>query len=147
MCVFLGQFQASSVREAKPIGETILPETVGITDQSQFKKEVEERLVKAASIGNREIDKPEYTFGDSCLTHNFKFKSVYEHLTETGTREVTTIVRSCKETVDFIFYHSLSSDEEESDGDEKTDECNRDETESDAKVFKCANNTFTAIVN
>lgn len=143
--LFLGQFQASSVREAKPIGETILPETVGITDQSQFKKEVEERLVKAASIGNREIDKtPEYTFGDSCLTHNFKFKSVYEHLTETGSREVTTIVRSCKETVDFIFYHSLSSDE---DDDEKTDECNRDETETDTKVVKFSKlNAFTTIV-
>lgn len=72
---------------------------MGITDQSQFKKDIDTRLP--------DLD---YTFGSSDLSHNFNFRSVYEHHNEHGVDEVTTCTRFTKRTVDYIFYHSNEID-------------------------------------
>lgn len=78
---------------------------MGITDQSQFKKDVDSRL-------SDKLDDTSYTFGSSDLSHNFRFRSVYEHHNEHGMDEVTTCTRFTKRTVDYIFYHSNEIDED-----------------------------------
>lgn len=82
-----------------------MPEKLGITDQSQFKNEIDRRLT---DTGHDNIS-PEYTFGATNLSHSFKFHSVYDHCDERGTSEVTTCTRSTKLVVDYIFYHAESS--------------------------------------
>ncbi|CAF0775888.1 unnamed protein product [Brachionus calyciflorus] len=102
-----------------PIGCTILPERLGISDQCQFKQEVDSRyiqtLLNKSADHNIHID---CTFGCNTLTHCFKFKSTYEHYDNDGIPEITTCVLDCHKSVDFIFYHS---DNLESKGEECED--------------------------
>lgn len=92
-----GQFQFS--RNPKVLGESLLPESLGITDQSQFKSEIERRLGENSSLS-------ESTFGADTLEHRFHFYSVYTHQNENGLSEITTCMKNFRSSVDFIFYHS-----------------------------------------
>lgn len=95
----LGQLEASRSPQTRLIGpDAILPESVGVTDQSRFKEMASE-----------------YTFGGPDLTHGFRFRSVYEHRDRHGELEVTTCTRSTKRTVDYIFYHSNDDDDDQKD--------------------------------
>ena len=99
--VISGQHETS--RSYKKIENTLLPEEIGISDQSQFKVEVDQRLAeKAATSPNLQAY---CTFGGTHLRHTFAFKSVYDHIVN-DQLEVTSCIQDQKKIVDFIFYHS-----------------------------------------
>lgn len=100
-------------KQPKPISCAIIPEKLGITDQSQFKQEVDKRFVKLILEGKNEI-MPECTFGAQDLSHGFNFKSVYDHVDEQGAPEITTCTRNDKKIVDYIFFHSTANTSVES---------------------------------
>jgi hypothetical protein len=92
-----GQFRHS--KTGKIIGNTLLPEELGVSDQCQLRPEVEKRrLVENA-------ESCQCTFGSDSLSHNFNFNSVYEHMNRNGTPEVTTCMKDFRGTVDYIFFH------------------------------------------
>jgi protein angel len=83
----------------------LLPEYVEISDQCQFKSDIDERKTRF----NCDL---KCTFGETCLTHIFNFKSVYNHINnEDGSHvvECTTCLPLNHETVDYIFYTSNST--------------------------------------
>lgn len=81
----------------------LLPENVEISDQSQFKSIIDERKKNF----NADL---KCTFGETCLTHNFNFRSVYNHVNgEDGSQECTTCLPQNHQTVDYIFYTANSS--------------------------------------
>lgn len=84
------------------IENTLLPKEIGISDQSQFKIEVDKRLAEMNSDSNLEAY---CSFGGMHLRHTFKFNSVYDHVVN-DQLEVTSCVKDQKKTVDFIFFHS-----------------------------------------
>ena len=84
------------------IENTLLPEKLGISDQSQFKIEIDKRLAEIST----DSDIGAYcTFGGMHLRHTFNFNSVYEHVVN-DQLEVTSCIQDQKKIVDFIFYHS-----------------------------------------
>lgn len=99
-----GQFHR--INSVKQIEYTILPEHIGVSDQSQFKIEVEERFKKVSN--DKDDDLEIYcSYGSSHLRHKFAFKSAYKHYNENNELEITSIVGDePKKTVDYIFYHS-----------------------------------------
>lgn len=111
--------QQESCNIFTPIGSTLLPERLGISDQCQFKQEIDKRFIEAVlchQTTSNEKNEPscnECTFGTDHLSHMFDFNSVYEHYNENGSLEVTSCIQDCKKTVDFIFYHSGDNDDEE----------------------------------
>jgi protein angel len=99
-----GQFH--NINSIRQIEFTILPEHIGISDQSQFKIEVEERFKK---VSNDKGDDLEIycSYGSNHLRHKFNFKSAYKHYNENNELEITSIVGDePKKSVDYIFYHS-----------------------------------------
>jgi protein angel len=96
-----GQFHR--INSVKQIEFTILPEHIGISDQSQFKIEVEERFKEISKDDDLEIY---CSYGSNHLRHKFDFKSAYKHYNENNELEITSIVGDePKKTVDYIFYH------------------------------------------
>jgi protein angel len=87
------------------IENTLLPKELGISDQSQFKAEVDGRIKNS----NDQLAEAYCTFGGQHLRHTFNFKSVYDHVKEkTKQLEVTSCIQDTKKIVDFIFFHSES---------------------------------------
>ena len=102
-----GQIQTS--RSCLKIEKTLLPDELGISDQSQFKSEVDKRLAELAEH-TPNID-AYCSFGGSHLRHTFNFKSVYEYVNESQQLEVTSCIQDTKKAVDFIFFHSEKCDD------------------------------------
>lgn len=91
-----------------PINKSVLPERLGISDQSQFKPVIDSRnlrLLFDKNNKNGEI-KINSSFGGDTIYHCFDFKSVYSYIDEKGFAEITTCVKNFCESVDFIFFHS-----------------------------------------
>ncbi len=97
----------------KQIESKILPDHIGISNQSQFKEEVDKRISQVLSDNQNESESsPQVycSFDGSHLRHTFNFKSVYKHYNENNELEVTSIINNePKKTVDYIFFHSESN--------------------------------------
>lgn len=90
-----------------PIGKCLIPEWLGISDQSQFKPVIDSRnlrLLLDKSNLNQVIK--EGSFGTDIISHSFDFKSAYPHKDENDVAEITTCIRDFRKSVDFIFFHS-----------------------------------------
>ena len=98
------------------IENTLLPEKLGISDQSQFKIEIDKRLAEINTDSNIEAY---CTFGGMHLRHTFNFNSVYEHVVN-DQLEVTSCIQDQKKIVDFIFFHSEKYQTSQSDSNEKS---------------------------
>ena len=94
-CLMSGQLETSA--QESFIEGSLLPESLGISDKSQFKSENERRLL---------TNKPDL-FGGETLEHPFSLHSVYKHYNKIrNDYEITTCLRDSKKTVDYILYHS-----------------------------------------
>jgi hypothetical protein len=78
----------------------LIPQKIGITDQTHFAIEIEKRNSTVAE------PKIEYSFGKEDLQHPFQFQSVYEYFDRNGDQFVTTCLPQSHEFVDYIFYHN-----------------------------------------
>ena len=108
------------------IERILLPEQLGISDQSQFMHEVEWRLDQQRQLYTQQQQKstsvdeepqqqetdstrlPEAycSYGGSHLRHTFRFRSAYKHVDANNELEVTTSVNGDHKHVDYIFFHS-----------------------------------------
>lgn len=100
--------QKIDLKNFLPIGKNLLPECLGISDQSQFKYEIELRNLRLILNNNNSNEKKtfENSFGTDNVYHSFNFKSVYSHKDENDVPLITTCVKDFKKSVDFIFFHS-----------------------------------------
>ena len=131
-----GQYEkkGSSVCLENPL----LPEILNISDQSQYKDEVEKRLKIAEGESEQSGNLEAYcSYGSNYLRHTFDFQSVYNHYDENHTPEVTTCVDEEKRIVDFIFYHSEDDfNNNQSEKIEFIDEEDEDEDEGESRSVK-----------
>jgi protein angel len=103
-----GQFEK---KNENLIQNTLLPKILDITDESQFKNDIEQRYINFKEENNLKIvsgleNALNYSFGGDDLKHPFSFETVYD-----GSDEVTSCVDGRKCKVDFIFYHKGNHDE------------------------------------
>lgn len=99
--LFSGQLEYA--KSHSPIEDNLLPlgADLNINDQCQFKNE----LIKRFNDFNLDDFKPNMDHGGVELSHTFNFESVYKHLTDNMSLEITTCLRDTKKTVDYIFFH------------------------------------------
>lgn len=100
--------QRLDLKDYFPIYENLIPERLGITDQSQFKPVIDSRNLRLLFNKNNENEEIKVisSFGSDTISHCFDFKSAYSHIDEKGDTEITTRVKDFCKSVDFIFFHS-----------------------------------------
>jgi hypothetical protein len=96
-----GQRKSFNPNKANRLDVPIIPESLGITDQTHFQAVVEKRNSMI-----EEAPKIEVTFGKDNLFHPFRFNSAYQCFDRNGDPFVTTCLPASHEFVDFIFYHN-----------------------------------------
>ena len=96
----------------------IMPEVMQINDHSIFKTDLNKRFEEfTARLNQMESKHKTYLeYGSENLYHTFKFKSAYELkcFGEQPNNDVTTALPKNHEKVDYIFYHEIEEDNDES---------------------------------
>ena len=99
---FLFSGQLEYAKYHSPIRDNLVPlGYLNINDQCQFKNE----LIKRYDQLNSDDFKSSLEHGGVKLSHSFNFKSVYKHITDNISFEITTYLRDTKTTVDYMFFH------------------------------------------